>query len=466
MFDSTPIENMFLLEYLPHLPDDCVRVYLYARMLCYHPEMGGDLAEIGKALHLDEDAVLEAFHCLEQQGLVEKMSDRPPTFSILPLNKGVIVQENSIDRRNRDFNFAALNILGVTSIGHKQSSMLYDWLDVLGYTQEAALKILEYEKQVSAQFTPNTIIKRADRRAIEWAERGIHSLEDVQRAISYDDRVYSMAYAVLKQLAIPRKPTDNELDCVRRWVNEWKLSEEDVLSACVHTTKSRNPSIAYLDAILKARAESGADRHFEDLKLILKELGASNNVPTPDQVKKYADLLEQGFEAEAVMLAAVQCARKRKHSFEELEWMIGKWGEAGVRTRTQAQKYVTDMQQATAHMRDLLEAAGLSRRPNMDDLEKYELWKQKHSPELIACAAECARGTRVPVKYMDKLLSEWEKSGVTTPEAARKQHAQAVSRPMSSTTVAKPNHLNYQQRPITDQTYGKDSYSDPTKSLE
>ena len=56
MFDSTPIENMFLLEHMPHLPDDCVRVYLYARMLCYHPEMGGDTAEIAKALRMEENA--------------------------------------------------------------------------------------------------------------------------------------------------------------------------------------------------------------------------------------------------------------------------------------------------------------------------------------------------------------------------------------------------------------------------
>ena len=33
MYDVTPIENMFLLEYLPMAPEDYLRVYLYARML-------------------------------------------------------------------------------------------------------------------------------------------------------------------------------------------------------------------------------------------------------------------------------------------------------------------------------------------------------------------------------------------------------------------------------------------------
>jgi DNA replication protein DnaD len=106
------------------------------------------------------------------------------------------------------------------------------------------------------------------------------------------------------------------------------------------------------------------------VKVILKELGANNIVPTPDQIRTYTALLEKGFEPETVLLAAVQCARKRKNSFEDLVWMLDNWDKAGVRTRAQADKYVLDMQQATREVRALLEAAGLTRRPTMDDLDR------------------------------------------------------------------------------------------------
>ena len=49
MYDVTPIENMFLLEYLPTAPDDFLRVYLYARMLCLHPELGEGMDEVARA---------------------------------------------------------------------------------------------------------------------------------------------------------------------------------------------------------------------------------------------------------------------------------------------------------------------------------------------------------------------------------------------------------------------------------
>ena len=466
MFDSTSIENMFLLEYLPTAPEGFLRVYLYARMLSLHPELCDSIEDMAKALHMEEDAVYNAFHYWEQQGLVEKLTDRPAAYAMRPLRGGAAVSsgvETDV-YRYREYNSKLQAIFGSEELlSPRHYEKANDWLNVMGFTQEAALRMLEYMYSQSGGRKPDAVFRRANERAVEWADRGIRTLEDVEKEINYNESIYSMAGAVLRQLSMNRRPTANELDCVRRWIYDWKLSEADVLAACAHTTKARSPSIAYLDAILKAKVDSGEDKHFETVKIILKELGASNNVPTPDQIRAYTVLLEAGFEPEAVLLAAVQCARKRKHDFEDLEWMLSKWAKAGVHTHAQAEKYVSDGQQATLEVRNLLEAAGLTRRPKMDDLELYEAWKQNHGMDMILCAAECARGTRVPVKYMDKLLSEWKAAGISTPEAARAQHA---SYKPAAVSAGNPERMNYGQRTETSDTYGKNSYSDPTKSLE
>ena len=36
MFDVTPLDNQFILEYLPAAKGDDLRVYLYGLMMCYH----------------------------------------------------------------------------------------------------------------------------------------------------------------------------------------------------------------------------------------------------------------------------------------------------------------------------------------------------------------------------------------------------------------------------------------------
>ena len=461
MFDVTPIENMFLLEYLPTAPDGFLRVYLYARMLCLHPELGGEIADMARALRMEEDAVFNAFSYWERQGLVERLSDRPPTYALLPLKTHAAPQKSGMERdyyEYREFNASLQEIFGADKLLHPQQYKLAnDWLNELGFTQDAVLKMVQREAAKSRSPEPYRIFKKVDKLAVECAERGIRTGEDVDRAIAYDAAVYAMAEKVMKQFSLRRQPTVNELDCVRRWVHEWKLSEDEVLSACAETTKSRAPSIAYLDAILKSRREKGSDRSFEEVKILLRELGAGNAMPTPEQVRKYAQMLEMGFEPEAIRLAAVQCARKKKNSFEELEWMTGKWHEAGVHTRLQAQNYVSEMQKTTAEVRRLLESAGLARRPQMDDIEKYEAWKQKHSTEMIFAAAEFARGTNVPMRYMAKILEEWEKDGVTSVEAARARRPQ-----VKTAAAAAPRH-NYQQHEYTEEDFGPDFYYDPSK---
>ena len=134
-----------------------------------------------------------------------------------------------------------------------------------------------------------------------------------------------------------------------------------------------------------------------------------------------------------------------------------------MRSRADAEKYISDMQQATREVRSLLETAGLSRRPNMDDLARYASWRTRFSPELIQCAAECARSRKVPMIYMDKLLSAWEKSGATTPEAARAQHAQVTGAERTAVRTAAPQAQNYQQHSYTEADYGADFYYDPAK---
>lgn len=467
MFDVTPIENMFLLEYLPTAPEGFLRVYLYARMLCLHPELGGEIGDVARALRMDEEAVFNAFHYWEQQGLVEKLSDRPAAYAILPLRNGVS-PVCDLDRdyyKYREYNSSLQDLFGGDELlKPRHYEIANDWLNVLGYTQEAALKLLAYEKKMPGGKKADSVFHRADKRAVEWAERGIHSLEDVEKAIAYDDSVYAMARTVMQQLAINRKPTANELDCVRRWIHEWKLSEADVLAACEHTTKSRAPSIAYLDAILKARVDSGEDKHFETVKAILKELGASNTVPTPEQLRTYAALLEDGFEPEVVMMAAAQCSNKGWHTFDKLNWMIEGWRDSAVRTQEQAQVYLANKQKIKEELRALYKAAGLVRRLYPNDITLYESWKQKYNDSLILCAAECSTNAKEPTKYMNKLLTEWKKAGISTPEAARAQHA--AYKPAAAAAAVKPSHMNYQQRPSTDDTYSKNSYSDPSKGLE
>ena len=61
LFDATPIENMFLMEYMADAPAPALKLYLYARMLALHPELGGSLPEIASVLRMNEEEGYRSF---------------------------------------------------------------------------------------------------------------------------------------------------------------------------------------------------------------------------------------------------------------------------------------------------------------------------------------------------------------------------------------------------------------------
>ena len=459
-FDMTPIENDFLMNYMPAAPEKALRVYLYARMLCLHPEIG-ELADMAKALRMDRDEVLDAFQYWEQRGLVEKLSDQPPRYELRSLRDSRITQ-NPIDMdvyKYGDLHAALDGIFGMNVLEKRHYLKVSDWLDTWGLSQDAALEIVKYEKRLPGGQTPDSVLKRADRRAKEWAEQGIREAGEVKQTIAFEDRAYQMAAAVLERLAIRRGVTQSELDCARRWIGEWNLTMDDVIEACAQTTKSRKPSIGYLDAILKSQVESNSSVHFDAMKEVLRELNAANAAPTPEQLNAYAQFLQRGFEPETIRLAAVQNARKNRNRFQDLEWMLNSWGEAGVYTRAQAEVYIRELTRKSEEMGALMKAAGLTRHPNRADLEYYERWSAKHTPELLRCAAELSQGAREPVRYMDKLLSNWADAGITTPEAARA----AAPRAAKGAQGTVPSQRGYQQHEYKESDFGEDFYYDPAR---
>ena len=144
VYGATPVENMFLLEYLPVAPDDCLRVYLYARLLCCHPELGGSVSDVARALRLTDEAVEDAFRFWEREGLVKRLTDRPPTYALLPMRGAASASE--MDQQYyqfRDFNASLQRLFGDVIL-HGEVAIPQEWVTVFGYTVEAALKIVEY----------------------------------------------------------------------------------------------------------------------------------------------------------------------------------------------------------------------------------------------------------------------------------------------------------------------------------
>lgn len=456
VYGSTPVENMFLLEYLPTAQDDCLRVYLYARLLCCHPELGGSVADIARALRITEEAVEDAFRFWEREGLVKRLSDRPPSYALTPMRGASPVSE--MDQHYyqfRDFNASLQRLFGDVIL-HGEVEIAQEWVTVFGYTTEAALRIADYGLSGLrySRKTPRATLRKLDNLAREWSERGARTLEDVERMIAEKSGDYAAAEAVLKRFGLRRRPTEDELALVRKWRGSWGFETEAILAACEATTNAQNPSFAYLDKVLEGRYLQ-ADERYGALRGVLRELGSAAQ-PTPDTLRRYAAFLEAGFEPRTVETAAIALNAKNRHRFEDLERLLAQWAEKGLLSAGAAEAYLQRQRALEGELTALFRLAGSDRTPGLADIAQYEGWKGRFSEEMLRLAAEMSREKGRVMTAMDKLLSTWEKEGVSTPEQARARQ----ERPREKRGFDNPA-LRYEQRTLEGD--GDDLFTDLTK---
>ena len=59
LLNATPVQNLFIAEYMPKAPDAYVKVYLFGLMQCFNPALAQE--DMGLSLGMEPQALAEAF---------------------------------------------------------------------------------------------------------------------------------------------------------------------------------------------------------------------------------------------------------------------------------------------------------------------------------------------------------------------------------------------------------------------
>ncbi len=459
MYDVTPVENLFLLEYMPYAKGDYVRVYLYGMMLCRHGLGADTLEKCAQQLNLERDKVLEAFKYWEDKGLVTRMSDNPPTYQYSNV-RSVFGQSPALDESI--YVYAELDkkleaIFGNLERRYREAAA--DWVDDLGLKSDV---VIEMARQVDRKLTEKnggkqrsvpyafTALKDC---ALDWAERGINTVEAARLEGQKGMPPYLAARQVLSGFNLRRNPTAAEVAMAAKWLEEWGYGEAEILGALKETTKTANPSFAYLDGVLKGmmnRENQGDSR--EEVKRVLEALGASSRTPTDDLMRSYDKAIAQGFAPDTVLRAAALCNAKGQRTFEKLNDVLGKWLSLGLTTIDKVESYLERRASLRKLTLAIFEKAGVSRDPTDADLDQTLDWMSLAEPEMILCAAEFARGLSIPSRSITKRLKEWAQAGIADVEAAKAFKRPAQGKADNAAQNKNPA-LNYEQRNLDEKYY-------------
>ena len=436
VFDATPVDNMFITEYMLRAPGDFVKVYLYALMLCSHPQARMSDVSMAKDLDMTEEEVARAFKYWSHCGLVRQIGDNPKAYAILSAKQLAMTRAMNPGEQlyHREFMEEARRILGGRTLTESECRIIFDWVDVLELPEEVVLMLLQTEMKKSGG---RVSLKIADHTAKEWAVSGIRTVEDVERIVLLGREREQQLRRVLSRLGQRRSPSEDEKEMYRKWLDDWGFTPEAVQEACRETTKGV-PTMAYLDGILLRQHQKGlreaaemaaamqterSDRDFG--REILQTLGRTGMSPTPEEMEAVKAWRAAGADSEMILLAAAAAHRRAGGgSMEETGAVLERWRSRGLNTAEDVRRETERVREENRRLREIYEAAGVEKRPGAADRSQLAEWTaQGFSREMILLAADYAKAHPAPLPALSRILDDWRRAGVFTEDAARREHA-------------------------------------------
>ena len=461
MFDVTPVENQFILELLPGARGEYVKVYLYGLMKCYHPEADSNLDEMAHELNMTPEEIESAYRYWERRGAVRRISDKPPVWQYVNLKQRMLENNEGEDPEYEAFSTALYDVFDNGRRLHGGELVrCFEWQEDLKLPTEVIIMLLKHmAKAKGKQFK----IQDAEKIALEMAQENVNTIEAAEEFLSRDRKIYEGVRGLLKKMGKRYLPSEAQTAMYRKWIKEWHFTPE-AIEAALEKTAGGDPSMGYVDGILKKvweqnqnadaidvdRIQTSSDRRTA-LRQILDALGKGRvGEVTLEQYDRMAALYPQ----EIIIKAARECARSGSNPEDVLK-LLESWKKKGLETGEQVDAYIHSFREQTELIRELKAIWGLEKsRTGETDRSLLSKWQNElgYSRKMILTVAPAASEAKKPMSYLDAILSEYRKKGITTPEAAEQEMKKKPALGSAS------DHSG--TKTVLAQQYGQRDYSD------
>lgn len=441
LFDATPVENMFITEYMLRAPGDFVKVYLYGLMLCYHHSERMSLASMARDLDVTQEDIERAYRYWEREGLVRRTGDNPVRYTYYNLKQITLTRAEKPSEQlyNRHFMDEIRRTLDAQTLNDPDYQTILDWVQVFELPEEVVIMLLRSEKERSR--TGRVSFKIASETAQRWAQSGVRTLEDAEQMLILTGEREKGLKRLLARLGQHRPASEDEKNMYLKWIDEWGFAPEAVLEACRETTKG-TPTMAYLDGILLRQHQLGRhdaaqllggisqEKTARDFaREVLAGLGRTGVTPTSDDLALIESWRRAGNSDELILLAVTAAHRRKDGGTMEIvgNW-LEKWMRQGLTTPEAVTAHSNRQKALNSQLREIYEAAGMEKNTNQPDRDLLCSWmgEMAMSMELVLLAAQYARSSGAPMMTMNRILSDWHRAGITTVEAARAEHESHV----------------------------------------
>lgn len=278
---DTPIENIFINDYMPMANGTYVKVYLLGYKYAHDKDEKIEVNNqtIAKHLEVPLEDVLRAWDFWEKKGIIEKSSlgeEDIYNYKVKFLNLKQLYIKNNLNLFEREKSEAAKKAMAKSKrlidanqipqvnnmfnqidyilrrqTGHHEKQRILDWIEDFNMNPDVIEKAVSFSVEKRGQNHLNYIegIIR------NWYSAGITNMNALMEHFKTQDEKYYRYQKIMKTLGLDKRAaaiTQDEMDTIDNWFEGYEFTMEMVLKACENTINISNPNIGYIEGILKS----------------------------------------------------------------------------------------------------------------------------------------------------------------------------------------------------------------------
>lgn len=412
----TPVDNVFLEDYLPLADAVDVKVYLYGLHLASAGGDGADnsIQKVALMLKLSEERVLAAFRYWEEQGIVSVSKTHPASVTFRSVKKPLtpVIKYNA--REYSTFVEEMTRLFPETVLTPNELNAYIEMLRTYKMEINAMLMTARYCMDVRGVASTPYILAVAD----NWARQGITTEAEVSKHIEELEQNSEDIRAIFKALGMRSLPDIEDRQLYLKWTKEYGYKMDAVLTASRSCKKKGG--MRKLEAVIEELHNAGAvsaqevaayaadkeskRRLAEDVVAGIGSFYSNYDVVVETYIGPW---LAKGFQPNALRSLAKLCFLRNIRTLDGVDGVADRFYKLGILTEEGVEGYITRQAALDGQIREVLEAAGSSQLISGRDREFYrtfvEIWGFPH--ETVLAAARRAAGKAFPMSEINRSLA-------------------------------------------------------------
>ena len=428
MNGCTALENLYISEYMPTLPEAVNRVYIYGLYLCgAGSEQDNTLAATAARLNLTEQDVEASFQVLSAQGLVQLLNTQPIEVRYLPVRQASSSKKYKPEKY-ADFNTRIQEIITGRVLTPTEFTQYYDFLEYTRMDQDALLLIARYAVTLKDDKIGYSYILTIAR---NWFSEGIKTVRQVEEKLVESDRISVGLGEIAQALSVKKANGFEERQLYLKWTKGMEYDLDTLLTVAKTCKKGGMKALdakitRYYAAKLFTEKEivayeANKDRLYKLARAVNKTLGLYYE-QLDNIVDTYITVWQNmGFDDDTLIFIANVCFKRGVRSLDGLDEKVRSFYKQGLVSREAIAGRVTELSRNDDKIAEVLAAAKSAAAVRTRDRDLYHTWTYGWhlDHDLILYAATLAAGAAQPLPYINKILADWRAKGIDTVEKAK-----------------------------------------------